>query len=130
MPEYVVHIVAKALNSAEKSIRSSRILILGLAYKANVDDCRESPSFVLMEKLEAKGASVSYHDSFVPIVPPTREHIHFMGRESVEIEDAYDLILLSTDHSEYKSFDFTDFQSPIVDTRNCISKKPLKYFQA
>ncbi len=130
MPDYVISKVGDALNNDGKAIKNSKVLILGLAYKANVDDCRESPSFVLMEKLEAKGASVSYHDSFVPIVPPTREHIHFMGRESVEIEDAYDLILLSTDHSEYKSFDFTDFQSPIVDTRNCISKKPLKYFQA
>ena len=70
MPDYVVSKVADALNDEGKSLRASKILVLGLAYKANVDDCRESPSFVLMEKLEAKGAAVQYHDSYVPVVPP------------------------------------------------------------
>jgi UDP-N-acetyl-D-glucosamine dehydrogenase len=103
MPDYVISKVADALNDEGKAIKGSKILILGLAYKANVDDCRESPSFVLMEKLEAKGATVEYNDSFVPVVPPTREHAHFTGKQSVEIEDAYDLILVSTDHAEYKT---------------------------
>ena len=113
-----------------KPLKGSKILVLGLAYKANVDDCRESPSFVLMEKLEAKGAAVEYHDSYVPVVPPTREHAHFNGKQSVLIEDAYDLILLSTDHAEYKEFDFSNYSCPLVDTRNCIKKKPQKYYQA
>ena len=64
MPDYVISKVADALNDEGKAIKGSKILILGLAYKANVDDCRESPSFVLMEKLEAKGATVEYNDSF------------------------------------------------------------------
>jgi len=105
-------------------------LVLGLAYKANVDDCRESPSFVLMEKLEAKGARVEYNDSFVPVVPPTREHAHFTGKKSVEIEDAYDLILVSTDHAEYKTYDFSSYACPLVDSRNCIQHKPKKYYHA
>ena len=91
---------------------------------------RESPSFVLMEKLEAKGAVLDYHDSYLPVVPPTREHAHFNGKQSVQIENAYDLILLSTDHSEYKNFDFSNYSCPLVDTRNCIKKKPQKYYEA
>ena len=130
MPDYVISKVADVLNEEGKSIKGSKILVLGLAYKANVDDCRESPSFVLMEKLETKGATIQYHDKYVPEVPPTREHSHFTGKKSVDIEDQYDLILLSTDHKEYKTFDFTSFQSPMVDTRNCIQMKPIKYFQA
>jgi UDP-N-acetyl-D-glucosamine dehydrogenase len=130
MPDYVVSKVADALNDEGKALRSSKILVLGLAYKANVDDCRESPSFVLMEKLEAKGAVVDFHDSYVPVVPPTREHAHFNAKLSVDIEDSYDLILLSTDHSEYKEFDFSNYSCPLVDTRNCIQKRPQKYFQA
>jgi UDP-N-acetyl-D-glucosamine dehydrogenase len=130
MPDYVVSKVVNALNDEGKALRASKILVLGLAYKANVDDCRESPSFVLMEKLESKGAVVEYHDSYVPVVPPTREHAYFNGKKTVVIEDLYDLILLSTDHSEYKEFDFSNYSCPIVDTRNCIQKRPQKYYQA
>ena len=130
MPDYVITKVLDALNEEGKSVKGSKILVLGLAYKANVDDCRESPSFVLMEKLEGKGALVEYHDSYVPVVPPTREHAHFTGKESIKIDDVYDLILLSTDHSEYKEFDFSNYSCPLVDTRNCIKIRPQKYYQA
>ena len=130
MPDYVINKVTDALNDESKSLNGSKILVLGLAYKANVDDCRESPSFVLMEKLESKGAAVHYHDSYVPVVPPTRDHAHLTGKKSVQIENAYDLILLSTDHSEYKDFDFSNYSCPIVDTRCCIKKRPQKYYQA
>ena len=130
MPDYVISKVADALNEEGKALRDSKILVLGLAYKANVDDCRESPSFVLMEKLESKGAVVEYHDSYVPEVPLTREHAQFNGKQSVEIKDDYDLILLSTDHTKYKEFDFSNFSCPLVDTRNCIKKRPQKFYQA
>ena len=130
MPDYVISKVFNALNNEGKAIKGSKILVLGLAYKANVDDCRESPSFVLMEKLEAKGAVVDFNDPFVPIVPPTREHAHFIGKQSVDIEDTYDLILLSTDHAEYKIFDFSSYSCPLVDSRNCIQHKPVKYSRA
>ena len=130
MPDYVISKAMDSLNDEGKALKGAKILVLGLAYKANVDDCRESPSFVLMEKLEAKGAVVEYNDSYVPVVPPTREHAHFNGRESVLIEDVYDLIILSTDHSEYKDFDFSNYSCPLVDTRNCIKKRPQKYYQA
>ena len=116
MPDYVISKVADALNEEGKAIKGSKVLILGLAYKANVDDCRESPSFVLMEKLEAKGALIEYNDPFVPIIPSTREHSHFTGRKSVEIEDTYDLILISTNHTDYKFFDFSNYSCLLVDS--------------
>jgi UDP-N-acetyl-D-glucosamine dehydrogenase len=130
MPDYVISKVADALNEECKAIKGSRILILGLAYKANIDDCRESPSFILMEKLEAKGATVEYNDPFVSVIPNTREHGHFTGKQSVEIDNTYDLILVSTDHAEYKTFDFSGYSGPLVDSRNCISQKPQKYYHA
>ena len=130
MPGYVISVVTNALNDLGKAVKDSRILILGLAYKANVDDCRESPSFVLTEKLLEKGAVVDYNDPFVPVIPKTREHIDLAGKESVPIEDSYDLILLSTDHQMYRDYDFSAFRCPIVDTRNCIRSKPEKYYQA
>ena len=130
MPEYVVSKVIDALNNDCKSLNSAKILILGLAYKADVDDHRESPSFVLMEMLESKGSVVEYNDPNVPIIGETRDHLHFAGKSSVRIEDEYDLILLSTDHSEYKEFDFSNYSCPLVDTRNCIQKRPQKYYQA
>ena len=130
MPDYVVSKVADALNDQGKSVNGSKILVLGLAYKANVDDCRESPSFVLIESLLGKGADVSYHDPYVPVIPETREHPDLACKRSVEISDDFDLILLSTDHSEYRNFDFSTFSSPLVDARNCIQLKPEKYYQA
>ena len=130
MPNYVVSVVTDALNNEGKSVKGSRILILGLAYKPNVDDDRESPSYCLMQKLELKGALVDYNDPNVPIIPNTREYAQYAGRSSVEITEKYDLILLATHHDEYKDYDFSNFSIPLVDTRNCVSKKPIKYYKA
>jgi UDP-N-acetyl-D-glucosamine dehydrogenase len=130
MPDYVVSRVAEALNEEGKAVKGSRILLLGMAYKPNVDDDRESPSYVLTEKLEAKGARVSYNDPFVPEIKLTREHAHLAGRKSVAISDAYDCILLATHHNAYKDFDFSGFRCPLVDTRNCVSQRPEKYYRA
>src|ERR1043166_6300820 len=88
MPDYVVHRVADALNSRRKSINGSKILVLGLAYKPNVDDDRESPSYALMEMLKQRGATVAYYDPYVPIIRPTREHAHWTGTKSVEWNEA------------------------------------------
>ena len=74
MPEYVVHRVADALNAQQKAIKGSSILVLGLSYKPNVDDERESPSYFLVEMLSQRGAKVSYLDPYVPVIKPTREH--------------------------------------------------------
>ena len=130
MPDYVVGKVNDVLNAEGKALNESRILLLGLAYKADVDDCRESPAFVLMKHLEARGAVTFYNDPNVPVLPETREHAEFAGRESVAISDDYDLVLLVTDHAEYHDHDFSDFSSPLVDTRDCVNKRPSKYSKA
>jgi hypothetical protein len=71
------------LNAARKSVNGSRVLIVGLAYKPNVDDDRESPSYTLMELLKSRGAEVAYYDPYVPVIRPTREHPHWAGTPSV-----------------------------------------------
>ena len=133
MPDYVVQVAFEALNNDGKAVKGSRVLILGLAYKANVDDDRESPSYKLIEKLEALGAKVEYHDPFVPVIPLTREHAAYAGRKSVETVSAdYDLILISTAHDGYKTLDFSGYSIPVVDTRNAVplAFRPAKYFKA
>jgi len=85
---------------------------------------------VLIEKLEELGAEVAYNDPHIPVIRPTREHPHLEGRTSSPIEDKYDLILLATNHASYYSYDFSKFQCPIVDTRNCIKNHPASYYKA
>src|SRR5438874_12649666 len=103
MPDYVVHRVVDALNDAGKAVKGSCILILGLAYKPNVDDERESPSYLLMTLLAERGAQVEYYDPYVPTIGCTREHSQWAGKQSVEWNEAtiasFDLILIATNHS-------------------------------
>ena len=120
MPDFVIGRVFDALNHVGKAVKGSKLLLLGLAYKANVDDCRESPSFALMEKLEERGAIVDYNDPYIPKIQPTREHAQYAGRTSVEIGPGYDLILVSTAHDTYQGIDFSKFGIPVVDTRNLV----------
>ena len=82
------------------------------------------------EKLEALGAQVDYNDPHIPVIQPTREHANLVGRKSSEITDDFDLILLATHHREYSAIDFSGFQCPIVDTRNCVATRPQNYFRA
>ncbi len=125
MPEYVIHRVTDALNERSKSIKGSRILILGLAYKPNVDDDRESPSYVLMDLLKHRGANVSYHDPFVPVIRPTREHPHWAGTTSVawnrETVQGFDAVLLATNHQVVNYQELADWAGCIIDTRNAMS---------
>jgi len=130
MPDYVVQKVMTALNDQGKHVRGSRILLLGLAYKANVDDCRESPSYRLMEKLEELGAEVSYHDPYIPVIPPSREYAKYAGRESVEISGCFDLLLIATAHDAYRSVDFKSLGIPVVDTRNVLSDQSDLFYRA
>lgn len=132
MPDHVVQKVAEALNSVGKPVKGAQILILGLAYKSDVDDDRESPSYVLIEKLEARGAAVLYHDPYVPEIRMTREHKNLAGRKSVSIDHPCDLILISTAHSCFRTHDFASRSVPVVDTRNLIPPggRPQSYFQA
>jgi UDP-N-acetyl-D-glucosamine dehydrogenase len=122
MPDFVVSKVAAALNDVGKAVKGSKILLLGLAYKGNVDDDRESPSYRLMEKLEHMGAQVSYNDPYIPEIRQKREFPHYTGRKSVKIDGKYDLILIATPHDEYRKVDFAKFNIPIVDTRNVVKK--------
>jgi len=132
MPDHVVARIGEALNSVGKPIRGSSILILGLAYKADVDDDRESPSYALIEKLEAQGARTSYHDPFIPEIRMTREHKALAGRKSVSIDHPCDLMVISTAHSCFLEIDFSKYSMPVVDTRNLIgkTKRPTLYYQA
>jgi len=131
MPDHVVRVALEALNDEGKAAKGSRVLILGLAYKANVDDDRESPSYKLIQLFEALGAKVAYHDPFVPVIPRTREHGEYAGRKSVDaVTPDYDLIVLATGHDAYKEFDFSNYPMPLVDTRNCVRKRPAKYRKA
>ena len=130
MPDYVVSKVILALNDAGKPVKGSHVLMLGLAYKANVDDDRESPSYRLMEKLEGMGAIVSYNDPYIPEIGPTREYGYYAGRKSVDISDNYDLILIATAHDEYKTIDFASFGIPVVDTRHVIETKHDLFYSA
>jgi UDP-N-acetyl-D-glucosamine dehydrogenase len=128
MPEYVARRVADALNDGQKSVKGSTILVVGLAYKPNVDDERESPSYVLMEMLQARGAKLAYYDPYVPVIKPTREHGHWAGTKSIdwkrETIAGYDLVLISTNHACINYQELADWAKCIVDTRNAMA--PIK----
>jgi len=118
MPGFVVQRAMEVLNEFGKPMRGAKVLMLGLAYKANVDDDRESPSYHLIEKLEGLGAIVSYNDPYIPEIRPSREFAQYAGRKSVPVADGYDLMLIATPHDQYKEIDFSIFSTPILDTRN------------
>lgn len=137
MPEYVVHRVAEALNETSKAVKGSRILVVGLAYKADVDDERESPSYILMEMLKHRGAHVDYYDPYVPVIRPTREHAQWTGTKSVAWDKAtvqgFDLILIATKHNNVNYQELADWSRCIVDTRNAMSgikTKPQQVWKA
>jgi UDP-N-acetyl-D-glucosamine dehydrogenase len=126
MPEKVIARTIKALASQKKSLRGARVLVLGLAYKANVADDRESPSYVLMDLLKARGAAVFYFDPHVPVIKPTRAHAHWAGTKSVKwnrkIISSFDLVLISTAHAAINFPQLADWSPLIVDTRNVMAK--------
>jgi UDP-N-acetyl-D-glucosamine dehydrogenase len=137
MPEYVVHRVAEALNSHRKSVNGSRILVVGLSYKPNVDDERESPSYVLMDMLHKRGAGVAYHDPYFPVIKPTREHPHWAGTKSVawnrETVTGFDLVLIATHHACVNYQELAEWSLCIVDTRNvmtAVKTKPGQVWKA
>ncbi len=124
MPQYVVDRVAEALNGVRKTINGSRILLVGIAYKKNVDDMRESPSLELLEMLEARGGEVTYFDPYIPVIPPTREHKLLTGRKSFEYDRAkvgeFDAILIATDHDSVNWQEMAQEGQLIIDTRNAM----------
>jgi UDP-N-acetyl-D-glucosamine dehydrogenase len=130
MPRYVISRVAEALNEHRKPLKGSRVLVLGLAYKSDVDDMRESPSFVLMDLLKQSGAEVAYYDPHIPVIRPTREHAHWTGTKSVEWNQktmsSFDVVLLSTAHKAVDHKQLADWAPLIVDTRNAMAKVATK----
>jgi len=119
MPEWVLEKISDALNEREKSIRGSKILVLGIAYKKNVDDMRESPSVELMSLLRAKGAHVAYSDPHVPTFPRMRRYAFDLASVDLTPEAlaSYDLVLLATDHDKFDYEVIEKHAKLIVDTR-------------
>jgi UDP-N-acetyl-D-glucosamine dehydrogenase len=128
MPHYVVHKLEEALDKYRGlALGSAKILLLGLAYKKNVGDVRESPSFRIMELLERRGTRVAFHDPYVSVVPETREHAKFSGRASVTLTPenvaAFDAVLVATDHDAVDYAMLAESAGVIVDTRNVFARK-------
>jgi UDP-N-acetyl-D-glucosamine dehydrogenase len=123
MPAYVVGKVADALNEQRKPIKGSKITLLGMAYKKDVDDPRESPGFELMDLLVQKGAEVQYNDPHIPVLPPMRHYPH-LRMSSQELTPRYlqslDCVLIVTDHSAYDWPFVAQHAGLIVDTRNAL----------
>lgn len=119
MPDYVVSKIASALNKAKKSINGSRVLVLGIAYKKNVDDMRESPSVMLMEKLRDLGAHVDYSDPYIPSFPKLREHSFHLDSIPLNPDtlSSYDCVLLATDHDKFDYDALLEHAPFIIDTR-------------
>ncbi len=120
MPYHVVQRTIEALNDRNKSINSARVLVLGLAYKKDVDDVRESPSLKLMEILKERGAEVDYNDPYIPVPPRMRNHVLERGSVDLSAENlaGYDCVIVSTDHSVYDAEFIADNAQLLIDTRN------------
>jgi UDP-N-acetyl-D-glucosamine dehydrogenase len=137
MPLHVVNRAAEALNAQRKPMNGSCVLIVGLAYKPNVDDDRESPSYVLMDLLGERGADVAYYDPYVPVIRPTREHPHWAGTRSVtwnrETIQSFDAVIIATNHQSVNYTELADWAQCIIDTRNAmagVGKKPGQVWKA
>lgn len=120
MPYFVIQRIMEALNEKRKSLKGARVLILGAAYKKDVDDPRESPSFKLMELLLEKGAEVCYNDPHIPKLWPGRQYSYTMASTELTAENlaSFDCVLVATDHSAYDYRFILDHAELIVDTRN------------
>jgi UDP-N-acetyl-D-glucosamine dehydrogenase len=127
MPRYVVSRVADELNARSgRGLNGARILVVGLAYKKNIGDTRESPSLKLIELLEKQGAICDMHDPFVPTIPRTREHPDLAGRSSVALNSdaiaGYDAVLITTDHDSIDYQLLVKHAKLVVDTRNACAR--------
>jgi UDP-N-acetyl-D-glucosamine dehydrogenase len=125
MPHFVLDKITDALNDRGKAVRGSRVLLLGMAYKKDVDDCRESPGFELMDLLLRKGAVVGYNDPHIPALPPTRNHPHLrMSSQPLTPEclASQDCVVVVTDHSAYDWAFVVEHAPLVVDTRNATRK--------
>jgi len=122
MPHYVVTKVISALNSVKKSVNGSKILVLGVAYKKDIEDLRESPALKIIKDLLKKGAVLSYNDNFVPELNIDGKILH-SETFSAEVLKKADCVLITTDHSYYDENIIVENSKLIVDTRNVIKKR-------
>lgn len=132
MPEYVVGKTVHALNEHQQSVKGSKVLVLGIAYKKNVDDMRESPSVEVMELLRELGAEVSYSDPHVPVFPKMREHSFDLASEPFTAENLsrFDCVILTTDHDKFDYELLKQHARLIVDTRGKFLDKNPKIIKA
>jgi UDP-N-acetyl-D-glucosamine dehydrogenase len=121
MPYHVVDAIAEALNQHKKSLNGSKLLVLGVAYKKDVDDLRESPTLKIMEILQKRGASFDYNDPYFPHLHKMR-HYDYSHMKSVPLSPAtlgtYDAVIIATDHSSYDYAQIVDSSKLVIDTRN------------
>ena len=127
MPQHVVERLAHELDRRTgRGLRGAKILIVGVAYKKNVEDVRESPSFKLMELIERRGATTAYYDPFVPAIPKLREHPHYSGRKSIafsrEVLAGFDALVIATDHDDVDYKALCAAGKLVVDTRNACAR--------
>lgn len=130
MPQHVVNRVREVLDiTSGKALSASKVLIVGISYKKNVPDMRESPSVRLMELLLAAGAEVDFHDPHVAEIPPMRAHPELRGRRSVDMEavrkGGFDAVLISTDHDAVDYAALAALDLPVIDTRNAFARRGL-----
>jgi UDP-N-acetyl-D-glucosamine dehydrogenase len=123
MPQYVLDQTLKALNAHQKALNGSKVLVIGLAYKPDVDDIRESPTFHIMDLLKDYGAEVEYYDPHIAEIKPTREHKNWMGIKSIDWDkeqiQRYDAVIIATDHSAVDYRQLAEWNNCIIDSRNC-----------
>jgi UDP-N-acetyl-D-glucosamine dehydrogenase len=132
MPYYVVNKTIEALNANGKTIKGAKILILGVAYKKDVDDMRESPALKIITLLQEKGADVNYNDPYIPEIPPLRKYQLKMKSIALNKESlsSYDAVIITTDHSVYDPDFILENAKLIIDTRNLIKNKNSKVVKA
>jgi UDP-N-acetyl-D-glucosamine dehydrogenase len=118
MPAHVVQSVARALNQHKKALNGSSVLMLGMAYKKDIDDLRESPSLTVIELLREQGAEVVYNDPYFPTVGRGRHYNLNMTCTPLDKLDKYDCVLIMTDHSDYNYPEIVSKSKLVVDTRN------------
>lgn len=125
MPQHVIRKLAEALNTHKKPLNGSKILLVGLAYKANVDDDRESPGYVLMDLMKAAGAEVAYYDPYIPVIRPSREHSHWAGKKCIDWTQSnistFDAALIATAHKNVNYAELVTWSKIVIDTRNATS---------
>ncbi|HEV7327352.1 MAG TPA: nucleotide sugar dehydrogenase [Bosea sp. (in: a-proteobacteria)] len=131
MPYQVVDQLAALLDSkGRKNLSDATILILGIAYKKNIDDMRESPSLKLIELIEKRGAKVEFHDPLIPVITSTREHAELTGRKSITLDEAalarFDAVLIATDHDDVDYAALVAGSKLVVDTRNACARAGIK----